>query len=182
MFKAPVRTADGLTDPELIAPPAAPVAPTAGKRLDPMLLLPAFGLMFVGFAGLVVGAVNSFRYLADAATARHDALQVIEQARKRGWAPAGPGDSDEQTKADHEQAERMVGPLRVLVPIFAVVSGLVFYGGFAIAIRRHYRMAQLGCVLAMVNLAHGCCIPGLLFGAWGLLMLNSAEARAHFGK
>ena len=37
----------------------------------------------------------------------------------------------------------MAGPLRVLVPVFAAVSGLVFYGGLAMAIRRHYRMAAL---------------------------------------
>lgn len=182
MFKAPVRTADGLTDPVRISRPAASSERVPGKRLDPMLMLPAFGLMFVGFAGLVVGGLNTVRYLGDAAEARQDVLQLIENARRSGLIPAGANDPTERAKADQEQAERMAGPLRVMIPLFAVVSGMVFYGGLAIAIRRHYRMAQLGCVLAMLNIAYGCCFPGLVVGLWGLLMLRSPEARAHFGR
>jgi hypothetical protein len=147
-----------------------------------MLLLPAFGLMFVGFAGLVVGGVTTIRYQRDPAAVEQDVRNLIERSREWGLAPPGPEDPAERARADAELVGQSVGPLRVLVPVFAAVSGLVFYGGVAMAIRRHYWMAQLGCVLAMLNLAHGCCIPGLVVGLWGLLMLNSPEARAHFGR
>jgi enoyl-CoA hydratase/carnithine racemase len=138
--------------------------------------------MFLGVAGLVVGGWNATRYFGDPSEAKQDVLQMIEESRKRGLGPPALADPAEQEQADNDQAEQMARSLRMLIPLFTVVSGLVFYGGLAMALRRHYRMAQVGCILAMVNIAYGCCIPGLAVGAWGLLMLNSAEARAHFGK
>src|SRR5215468_5353986 len=66
MFQAPTRTADGLTDPKLLSPPPA----AAGKRLDPMLLLPAFGLMLLGFAGVLVNGVLTYLFLSDAGWAK----------------------------------------------------------------------------------------------------------------
>lgn len=181
-FRAPVRTADGLGEAELLRRPTPSTPPTPSRRLDPMLLLPAFGLMVLGITGLLVGGWYTTRYASDPAQAKQDVRQLIEESRKRGLGPPALADPAEQEQADNNQAEDMAPFLRVLIPLFTVVSGLVFYGGVAIALGRHYRMAQLGCILAMVNLPYGCCIPGLAVGAWGLLMLNSAEARAHFGK
>ena len=40
------------------------------------------------------------------------------------------------------------------------------------ATRRHFRMAQLGCVLAALNVANGCCVPGAVFGLWGLAFIG----------
>jgi hypothetical protein len=60
------------------------------------------------------------------------------------------------------------------------VSAAVFVGGLSVVRRRNYRFAQIACVLAAVNVAHACCVPGALFGLWGLLMLNSDEGREHF--
>ena len=83
---------------------------------------------------------------------------------------------------DDAFAEQRAGTIRALVPVFAVMSAFIFYGGVAMATRRHYRMAQLGCVLAVLHVAYGCCLPGALAGLWGLLMLSSAEGREHFGR
>jgi hypothetical protein len=49
-------------------------------------------------------------------------------------------------------------------------------------LRWNYWLAQLGCVLAMINISQCCCVPGSLAALWGLLMLNSEEGRGHFGK
>ncbi|MCI0701901.1 MAG: hypothetical protein L0241_12540 [Planctomycetia bacterium] len=179
MFRAPLRVDGKLTEPELLSRPSASGV-ASRKRPDVMLLLPAFGLMLVGLVGLVVGGVNTVRYLKDANAAKQDVLQLIQESRKRGWMTEGPEQADEQAKFDEELAEKRARPIRVLVPVFAVVSGLVFYGGVAIATRRHYRIAKLACVLAVVNIAHGCCFPGAIVGLWGLLMLNSDEGREHF--
>jgi hypothetical protein len=181
LFKAPVRDGNMLSKPELLSRPVAAPA-VAKKKLDAMLLLPAFGLMFCGVVGLIVNGWYTVRYLRDAAAAKQDILQLIQESRKRGLFTQGPEQPNERAKFDDELAEQRSGTIRVLVPIFLVVSGLVFYGGVAMAIRRHYRMAQLGCVLAAFNVAHGCCIPGAVAGLWGFLMLNSEEGRAHFGR
>jgi hypothetical protein len=67
-------------------------------------------------------------------------------------------------------------------PLSLAVSAAVFLGGLSIALRWNFRLAQLGCVLAMLNIANGCCIPGAVAGLWGILMLNSEEGRGHFGR
>ena len=179
-FRAPVRDGDRLTDPVLVAGPAtAPPAPVR-TRADPLLLLPAFGLMLVGVTSLTVNAVKAIEFLTVPGSAEQVVLAQTEQARKSGWLTDGPEDPAGRQQFDETRAAEYARPLRVALPIFAGVGGLVFYGGLAIVLRRHYRMAQLGCVLATLNIALGCCIPGAIFGLWGLLMLMSDEGREHF--
>ena len=180
MFLAPVREGGKLTEPVLLSSPA-PAAPANPRQgMDPMLLLPAFGLLVLGFAGFVVGAVLTYRYFKDPLEATDDVLMLIKESRKRGLMTQGPEEPEARAEFDKDLARRRTPAVRVLVPVFAVVSALIFYGGVAIATRRHYRMAKLACVLALVNVPYGCCFPGVLVGLWGLLMLNSDEGREHF--
>lgn len=169
-FTAPTRVGDRLTDPVLVSapPPAAPAVPR--PRADWVLMLPAFGLMLVGAASAVVNVWNTVRYATDPAAAERDIFHILERLQKE---PEG-GNTREQ------EAAGLAPKIRVMVLTFTVVGGLVFYGGLAIVRRRHYRMAQLGCILAAVNVANGCCVPGAVFGLWGLLMLMSDEGREHF--
>ncbi len=177
MFRAPVRANGALTEPELLSRPASA---GASRKPDVMLLFPAFGLLLLGFAGLVVDTWHTVRYVRDADAAKQDVLGMIQVARKGGWPTGGPEEPGARAQFDEDRAANWAKYIRVLVPLFAVVSGLVFYGGVAIVTRRHYRMARLGCVLAIVNIANGCCVPGAVFGIWGLLMLSSDEGREHF--
>lgn len=179
MFLAPVRVDGKLTEPELISRPA-PVGAPVRRQFDVMLLLPAFGLLFLGFAGVVVNTWNTVRYFSDADAAKQDVLRIIHEARQAKLLTDGPEEPAAQQKFDEERAAKRAKSIRVLVPLFAVMSTFVFYGGIAIITRRHYRLAQLGCALAVVNIANGCCFPGAVFGLWGLLMLSSDEGREHF--
>jgi hypothetical protein len=179
-FRAPVRNGDCLTDPELLSRPDGP-APAARKPADVLLWLPAFGLMLVGFASLAVNGVKSVEYLARPDAAREDVLRSTEAMRKAGLAQDGPADPEERRKFDEQRAAEYVPTLRVLLLASGLVGGVVFAGGLAIALRRYYRLAQVGCVLAALNVAHLCCVPGAIFGLWGLLMLASEEGREHFG-
>lgn len=178
-FTAPVRDGDRLTDPVLLSgPPDARPAAAGRARGDTMLMLPAFGLMVLGIASVVVNVYTGVRYARDPAAAEREIVQILGAWR---GAPELGEKVDEETRAqEQELVERSVRTVRVVVPICAVVGGLVFYGGLAIVRRRHYRMAQLGCVLASVNLANGCCVPGAIVGLWGLLLLLSDEGREHF--
>lgn len=181
MFRAPVRAGGGLAEPELLSRPVSPGAPGAARRKpDVMLLLPAFGLLLIGFAGFAINTWYTVRYARDADAAKQDVFRIIQDGRKVGLATDGPEEPGARQQFDDERAAERAKYVRPAVPLFAVVSGLVFYGGVAIVTRRHYRMAQIGCALAVVNLAHGCCIPGALAGVWGLLMLRSDEGREHF--
>jgi len=64
--------------------------------------------------------------------------------------------------------------------IAANVGSVEVAAGVSMLLRKNYRLAQLGCALAGLNLPHLCCVPGAIFGLWGLLMLMSDEGRDHF--
>ena len=178
MFKAPVRDGDTLTKPELISRPAPEAQPVAHKKLDPLLLLPAFGLLLCGVAGLIVNGMLTYKFLADAAGAKQYILNQMPQFRKAGFGADDPPENRE--KLDAERAEKWVGALRWVLPALATASLLALLGGLSIALRWHYRLAQIGCVAAALNVTGFCCVPGAVAGLWGLLMLHSDEGRAHF--
>lgn len=181
MFSAPVRDGDRLTEPVLLSRPAdAGTAPERRGKPDAMLLIPAFALLFLGIAGVGVNGYLTVQF------ARHpdmpkDILKVqFEQMRKAGMGVEDP--EDKRAEIDDARATDGAKWMKVAVPTFLAVSGGVFSGGLSMATRRRYRVAQLGCVLACLNVAHFCCVPGAVFGVWGLLMLSSSEGRAHFGR
>ena len=178
-FTAPARDGDRLTEAVLLAgPPDAPAQPPRRGR-DLLLMLPAFGLMLLGFTGLVVNGWHTVQYAQNPAAAEDDAANVFANWKKE---PRFGEKVDEEEERRHKEAtDRAAGVVRVMMPGFAIVSALVCYGGLAILRGRHYRLAQLGCVLACLNFANGCCFPGAIVGIWGLLMLRSEEGRGHFG-
>ncbi len=181
MFRAPVKVDGKLTEPELISRPASTAAPAAPPKADVMLLLPAFGLLFCGIAGAIVNGVLLFYFLADPAGAKGWARNQVPALRQAGFGtPNLP--KEEEAAEDEKNAEQLAKTYRWLIPLSFLVSATVFTGGLSIVRRRNYRLAKIACVLAAVNVAHGCCVPGAFAGLWGLLMLNSDEGREHFLK
>lgn len=173
MFKAPVRDGDRLTEPELIsAPTDSPAAPRPRGKLDPMLLIPAFGLLLLGVISLIVNGFTLVQIAQDAAGFEEaKRVEARALAQKFGMDPQN------------------IGLNKLTWQFFAAMSGwgafcglVSFLGGLGISMRRWRRVAQVGCVLAALNFAGGCCIPGFVFGLWGMLMLMSSEGRAHFGR
>jgi len=179
MFRAPARDGTGgLTEPVLISRSASQ-QPAVRKPLDVMLLLPAFGLLFCGVAGVIVNGITTYRLINQPA-AIHDAIQQqLQTLRQSGFGKEDP--EEERDRLDGERAAQVVRVMRWAMPTFAVVSGVAFLGGVSIATRWNYRLAQLGCVAAAVNVPHLCCVPGSVAGLWALLMLSSEEGKAHFG-
>jgi hypothetical protein len=180
-FRAPVRGADGTLGPaELVSPASGDSsAPPARRRPDLMLLLPAFGLLLCGVAGVLVNAGLLFFLLSDPVWGQNWAKAQVEAVRKVSGAPAE-DTPDKQAAKDDAEAEALLRQFRVILPVSLLVSAVVFAGGVGIVFRRGYRFAQVACVLAAVNVAHCCCVPGAVFGLWGLLMLGSEEGREHF--
>lgn len=177
-FKAPVKDGDALTAPELIARESVAASPPR-KRFDAMLLLPAFGLLLCGVAGLLVNGVLSWKVLFDPNGGVAMAKGQLGYLRQFGFGEGAlpPGEKEKQ---EDEEAARVVGMLRWVLPLSFALSLGVFLGGLSIALRWSYRLAQVGCLLACVNFAHLCCLPGGIAGVWALLMLNSEEGREHF--
>jgi hypothetical protein len=181
-FKAPVKIGDRLSTAELISPPS-PVQGARKKKLDAMLLLPAFGLLFCGVVGMLVNGRFLTQMMFDKEASREWMKNAIITLRTKGFASSEPKEkASEQYQQDERDVDHLEKLLRWVLPLSLVVSLVVFLGGVSIALRWHYSLAQLGCVLAMLNIAHGCCVPGVVAGLWGILMLNSEEGRAHFGR
>ena len=178
-FQAPVRMGETLTEPVLLAHPSAR-APAAKKKLDTMLLLPAFGLLCCGVAGLIINGIQTYQFLADPNGSQQSIRDQLTRLRGAGFHADDP--PTERDKRDDERAEETVRVMRWLLPAFAVVSAVVFLGGLSMAIRWNYRLAQAGCIAAALNISGLCCVPGAMAGAWGLLMLHSKEGREHFGR
>jgi hypothetical protein len=169
-FRAPVRDGDRLTEPELVAgPPAA--GPPARQPADAALWLPAFGLMLVGVAGVIVNAFTLAVIVQDPAgfeVAKKEQLEGL--AKKMGQDPQALG-KNPFTR----------WPTYAALTGWGLLCGTVsFLGGLGIVLRRWRRLARAGCVTAMLNVANCCCVPGAAFGVWGLLMLMSDEGRSHF--
>jgi hypothetical protein len=178
-FQAPVRAGETLTEAVLLTPPESS-APPARKRLDPMLLLPAFGLLCCGVAGFIINGIQTYQFLADPVGSK---LTIRDQLNRLRGAGLGADDPpDEIEKRDDERAAATVRAMRWILPAFVIVSAVVFLGGLSMALRWNYRLAQIGSVAAILNVAHLCCVPGAFAGAWGLLMLHSKEGREHFGR
>lgn len=182
-FKAPVKVGDRLTEPELISrPPAA--APARRKKFDAMLLLPAFGLMLCGAVGMFVnGGVLSRLILEDDGGrewVRNEVSNLHAKLEQIGYEkPAPAGTENERNEQDAAQLLRLY---RWFVPLSVALSLGVFLGGLSMTLRWNYRLAQVSCILAALNFAYGCFIPGAVIGLWGILMLNSEEGRGHFGR
>jgi hypothetical protein len=177
MFRAPTRGADGrLTDPELISRPAPP--PGERRKADAMLLLPAFGLLLCGVAGVIVNSVLVYKFETDPVGSKHYIRDQIGTLRQYGL--GGDDPPEDRDRLDDERAESAARAMRWVLPTAAIVSAIAFLGGLSIALRWNRRLAQLGCVAAALNVPHLCCVPGGIAGLWGLLMLAGEEGRAHF--
>ncbi|MBP3959066.1 hypothetical protein J8F10_27800 [Gemmata sp. G18] len=180
MFRAPVRADGKLTGAELLSRPATTAdAPKARPRADVMLMLPAFGLLLCGVMGVLVNAWLLV-LVADPVKGKEWAGKQVDTLRKMGIGAGEP--PEKQADNDAQETERLLRQFQWILPASLVASGVVFLGGLSIVLRRNYRLAQVACVLAALNFAHLCCVPGAIAGLWGLLMLGSAEGREHFQK
>ena len=178
MFRATVRQNGGPTRAELISRPAPEQA--SPRKPDLMLMLPAFGLLFCGVAGVIVNAVILYQMQSHPGGGTAWAKErMIPSLRQVGFGT--PGTPEEQAAEDERNAGELARTYSWVLPLSLAVSAVVFVGGLSIVRRKNYRLARFACVLAALNVAHGCCIPGAVAGLWGLLMLNSDEARDHFG-
>ena len=177
MFLAPVRENGKLSEPELLSRPGATQPAAPKPKSDAMLLLPAFGLLLCGVAGTLVNAVMMYQIFGAQDGGHAWAKQQVEATRQAGFGKVEP---EKQAERDEQDTAELLRLQQWMLPTALAVSVLVFWGGLSMALRRNYRLAQIGCVLAAVNIAHLCCVPGAVAGLWGLLMLNSDEGRDHF--
>lgn len=181
-FRAPARVDGKLTAAELLSRPDAPAAPAPRARPDLMLMLPAFGLLLCGLVGAAVNGYLLFVVLADPVGGRQWAAKQAEAARKMGMNANPAAAPEEQAAQAERETDQLLRQFKWVLPTSLFASAVVLLGGLSIVFRWNYRLARVACVLAALNFAHLCCVPGAVAGLWGLLMLGSDEGRAHFQK
>jgi hypothetical protein len=64
--------------------------------------------------------------------------------------------------------------------LFAVVSIVVVAGAIAMLTRKLYGLGMTGSILAILNIGNCCCLLGLPFGIWSLVVLARPEVRELF--
>jgi hypothetical protein len=77
--------------------------------------------------------------------------------------------------------EGMHGPLASLVSLFcAALNGFILFGALRMLKLRGHSLAIITCIVAMLPCVTVCCILGLPFGIWGVVMLNKPEVKSQF--
>ena len=60
-----------------------------------------------------------------------------------------------------------------------VLGGLIIRGAIKMRRLESYGLAMTACILGIVP-CHGCCILGMIFGIWGLVLLNDPDVKGSF--
>lgn len=78
------------------------------------------------------------------------------------------------------QSER--GPYTgVMYLFFAAMDAVVLFGAIKMLKLQSRSLAMTACIIAMLPFTvFCCCVPGLAFGIWGLVVINKPEVRSHF--
>jgi hypothetical protein len=185
-------------------PAAADGSPGTPQPLRPRwglprpLVVPAFGLLLLGLSGTLVNGYLSVLFEFKPGAAMEFARGRVREVRSAevysslgkksgGWshAPeaaivgvAAAGYEEEQI--DERLAASWAPAMQPVHLIFTGISAVAALGGLAILLGRWYPLALLGCVAAIINVNHLCCLPGAVAGVWGILMLVRDEVREYF--
>jgi hypothetical protein len=115
---------------------------------------PAIALLVTGLLGLAADLLSLWAW-----------MRLPEEALERfplGLTPPPPG--------------AMIAALA----IFTLLSAVVALGAMQMLSLRWYPLALAGSLLAMINLANACCLLGVPFGIWALVVLLRPDVREAF--
>jgi hypothetical protein len=183
--------------------PARVTAPGRLMRVPRMLMVPGFMLLILGVAGAFVNGYIAVDCFANpGAAAVHAARYVREfnnldeqmnfnRKRKKDddasdhevfMAAAGGGaGATVLLGIDTAMTAAWTTRMKLVHTASALTSLLAAVGGWCILRGRWYPVALVGCVAAMTTVGQACCIPGILAGLWGILVLARDDGRTHFG-
>ena len=77
--------------------------------------------------------------------------------------------------------EGMHGPMAVFVTlVILAINGFVLFGAIKMLRLQNHGVAVAAAIIAMLP-CQCCCVLGLPFGIWALVVLNKPEVKSHFG-
>ena len=75
-----------------------------------------------------------------------------------------------------------VGAFGLCLALFGILTGgFLIYAGIKTTQLKSHRVAMIGCIVLMLPMVN-CCIIGLPFGVWGLMVLNDLQVREAFDR
>lgn len=125
------------------------------------VLPPAICLMVVGGINLLF---DGFRIV----------MAVVQFATMPAVPPPGPG------APFGGGMEFMIAFTIMSIAVSIIWGMLVVYGGIKLKQLRSYGMVLTGCIFAMLPCINGCCILGLPFAIWTLVLIHDEQIRRHF--
>ena len=164
------------------------------SRIPEILLAPMYLLMTLGFAGTAVNGYLSAQFynqplsqLEFARTRVHEYHMIESISTIGGDDPMSVdglsmiGGTIVPAAEDELLAQKWATGMKPIHTVSTGLSFLALLGGLCILLGRFYWLALLGCVAAILNVNHLCCLPGGIAGLWGILVLVRDEPRLHFG-
>jgi hypothetical protein len=173
-------------------------------RIPKGLFIPIYSHVILGLAGLIVGVFLILQFLTvpdadyryaygrviefrSGANARQS-IQPTDEAWEHSSAAAAVGAAlaihgapvleDARDQALARAWQPAIWPTTL---ISLALSTLTLLSGISMLLGRGYWLAFLGCVAAIIHVNYLCCLPGVVSGVWGLLMLVRDDARQFYG-
>ena len=141
---------------------AASPLPTASRDIALQAVKgPAIALIIVAALGIVTSLWRLVGVLAGTAIATQRMDQLPPQMQQMLIASQG-----------------TVGILTVLVGVLIYV--FVLYASIKMMRLQNHTLAFIACILAFMPCGYCCCILGIPFGIWGLVVLNKPEVKSQF--
>jgi hypothetical protein len=132
------------------------------------VIAPAICLLIVSIIGLLCDGFNFVRVLTMPPPRAEDVVRIF------------PGFKGQEKQLD-EQLKAMTGPVAAAFSaVFLVLCLVTLFGSLAMLAGRMRWLGILGSIAAMVNLGSCCCVLGLPFGIWSLVVLLNEDVKNAF--
>jgi hypothetical protein len=82
-------------------------------------------------------------------------------------------------KKQEEKVGEFIGA-GVGVPLMAIASLVVAFGGYQMKSLGNYSSAMTAAILSLIPCCSPCCVVGIPFGIWALIVLNDPEVKSAF--
>jgi hypothetical protein len=154
--------------PPLPAPPAFVPAENQDQMALKMVKSPAIALKITAILNLVFGVWDLLKLVFF--PAKPDQIPGLEQI------------NDPQLQAQLENIFRITnGPIGIISVLVALaMSLLILLGARKMQALRSYEFAFIAAILAMIPCLTPCCLIGLPFGIWALMVLRRKEVKSQF--
>ncbi len=148
---------------------------TGRAEAEAAVKAPAIALLVAGILGALVGAYFVLNGLAIMFFAKEFERQVQQQQQQQG---------QQLGKEEQDFLKKIInigGPAYLGWGVVGILGALVTILGAAKMMRLNsLGLARTGSILAMIPVTSPCCILGLPFGIWALVVLNKPEVRSSF--